>query len=78
MKDPIYFTLKKRFNDIYAVDPSDLESPYLTNIYKWLTGPIKTFPFRLIIPLSLILSIVAYVILGLLIVKLATLLQSGF
>ena len=78
MNDPIYSQLKRRFNDIYIVETSDLTNPFLTDAYKLLSAPFKTFPFRVIIPLSLVLSLIAYLILGLLIVRLASLLQSGF
>lgn len=78
MNDTLYLLLKKRLNEVYSIEPNDLRHPMLTNMYKRLTHRLKTYPFIVIIPASLLLSLLVYGVIGLLIVRVVSILQFGF
>lgn len=78
MTDKLFAKIERRVDEIYMVAPTDLGFPMLTRLYKLTTGPLKTFPLRFIIPASIILGIAVYLSLGLLLTRLASLLQFGF
>lgn len=73
-----YPGLKRKINEVFIVEPNNLENRWLTSFFKIITLRLKTMPFLLIVPLSLLLVIVLYLIFGHLIVRLASLLQYGF
>jgi len=73
-----YSQLKNSYRRIYAVSPNDLGNQTLTWLYKLLTKPIKALPFLYIGPLSLLGSLVLYLLLGKFVIKLVNLLQYGF
>lgn len=67
-----------KLDEVFWLEPTNLGFSFLTNIYKLLTGQLKTKPLLIIIPVSLIGAIIAYIVLGLSVVKVVTLLQNGF
>ncbi|OGG03902.1 hypothetical protein A2W14_05535 [Candidatus Gottesmanbacteria bacterium RBG_16_37_8] len=60
-----------------AVIPPQTVGP-LTPLYKRLVPQFKFFPFKILIPASFVAIIFAYLIFGLKLVKLASLLQLSF
>lgn len=76
--DASYYRLKNKLDEIYLIEPNDLGYPLLTRFYKRFTVHLKSMPFLLIVPSSIFISMVMYVLLGALLVKLATILQYGF
>lgn len=78
MTDRFFESLQKRVDEIYALKPNDLHIPLLTHIYKLSTGPLKVFPFKLLLPASLGASLFLYLILGYVLIRLASILQYGF
>ncbi|PIZ64998.1 hypothetical protein COY14_03290 [Candidatus Roizmanbacteria bacterium CG_4_10_14_0_2_um_filter_36_9] len=66
------------FENIFLLAPNNLHSQRLNRYYKYLTKPLKSMPFYLIIPLSVSIAMLAYALLGRLIIHLVTLLQHGF
>lgn len=73
-----YSDLKNAYRRIYTVSPNDLGNHALTGFYKLLTKPVKTMPFLYLAPLSLIGSLILYLLLGRFVIKLVNLLQYGF
>lgn len=78
MNDKVYSRLRKQFNDIYSVEPTDLGIPWLTKLYKKLSKYIKVFPFRVFVPLSAFFALLIYILFGLLVIRLVSVLQYGF
>ncbi len=74
----IPYRLKHKLREVYTIEPNNLGNARLTVIYKIFTSFLKQVPFLYVIPLSGIFSIVLYILIEGLIVKLATLLQYGF
>lgn len=74
----ISLKLKQKLNEVYLIEPNDVGISYLTFWYKRTTRYLKNLPFIIIIPLSFIFALFAYLILGQLLVRLVTLLQYGF
>lgn len=70
--------LKHKLDEVYFVEPNDLGNHYLTTVYKVTTSFLKQMPFIFVIPLSVLLSVMLYVLVGGLVVRLATILQYGF
>jgi len=70
--------LKNVYRRMYFVTPNDLGNHTLNWLYKLLTRPIKTLPFLYFIPISLVSSIILYLLLGRFVIKLVSLLQYGF
>lgn len=78
MNDAIYTHLKKRYNEIYSIEPQAFRNTHLQRIFDFYARHLKTFPFRIFIPLSAIISIGTLLVLGVLLARLVTLLQYGF
>lgn len=78
MSDKVYSHLKKKFDEIYTVPPNELKYPMLTHLFKLITGPLKFFPFRLLMPVAILITVILYLVLGVLSVNLASILQYGF
>lgn len=78
MNDKMFETLRQKVKEVYALEPNDLHFPLLTSAYKFSTRPLKTFPFKLIIPVSIAAGIFAYVVIGILITRAVSILQYGF
>ena len=69
---------QNKLEEVFLVEPTNLGSSFLTNIYKLLTRNLKTKPLLIIIPVSFLVSIAIYIALGLSVVKVVSLLQNGF
>jgi len=63
---------------IYDLQPNNLHVPFLTNLYKLCTRPLKSLPFLYIVPVSLFIALAMYFVFGSLLIKLVSLLQHGF
>ncbi|PIV09363.1 hypothetical protein COS31_03250 [Candidatus Roizmanbacteria bacterium CG02_land_8_20_14_3_00_36_15] len=74
----INLRLRKKLNEVYVIGPNDLGSAVLNNLFKKTTGYFKTAPFIIVIPLSLLITILIYLFFGFLLVRLVSLLQYGF
>ena len=74
----IDYRLKHKLQEVYVLKPNDLGNYRLTALYKTMTSFLKSMPFIYIIPLSTLFSVMLYLAIGTLIVKLTTLLQYGF
>lgn len=72
------FKIKKAANEIYFVSPNDLGHPKLNNWYKWITHFFKTAPFLVVVPLSILMAILIYLIFRKMVINLVSLLQYGF
>jgi len=70
--------LDAQLDRIFELKPNDLHLPFLTNIYKLLTSPLKSLPVVYIIPISLGIAVVIYLVFGPIVVRLVSLLQHGF
>jgi len=71
-------TLKARLDDIYEVEPNNLEFYPVSWLYRAMTRPVKKMPFIFIIPISIVMAVCLYLLFGQLVIKLVTLLQNGF
>ncbi len=78
MNDKVYSRLRKHFNEVYSIEPNDLAIPFFTKIYKRVTPYVKSFPFRIFIPASLVVAAILYLLLGGYFIRLVTILQYGF
>jgi len=70
--------LLRQFDQISALPPNDLHSRMLTSLYKFFTAPLKKMPFAYIVPLSLGVAFLMYLVTGKMLINLVTLLQYGF
>jgi hypothetical protein len=70
--------LRKKLHDVYAMEPNNLGPDWMTWMYKRVSSPLKSMPFFIIIPVSGLIAVTAYVILGRFAIALVSLLQHGF
>lgn len=70
--------VKQKLDEVFIVEPNNLGLVTLTNIYKKLTKSLKIVPFVYLIPLSLLIVLLVYYLLGIYLVRLVSLLQYGF
>lgn len=70
--------LKHKLEEVFVMEPNDLGNDALTSIFKRISVFFKVMPFMYILPLSIAISCVLYIVFGTLIVKLVSLLQYGF
>jgi hypothetical protein len=70
--------LRKKFHDVYVMEPNNLGPDWMTKSYKLITSPLKSMPFFIIIPVSGVISVASYILLGRLAISLVSLLQHGF
>lgn len=66
----------KKIEEIFYIRPNDLEWAPLTNFYKKIASRLKVMPFFIIIPLSILLSIFSYFLLGYFLIKLVSFFQK--
>lgn len=78
MNDAIYTDLKKRYNEIYSLKPQSFRSSYMQGLFNFIARHLKTFPFKVFIPVSMGFAMVLLFIFGVFIVRLVTILQYGF
>lgn len=69
---------KKKLEEVFFITPNNLGIDFLTDIYKRITAPIKIMPFIFILPLSLFIALILYMILRVSAIRLTNLLQHGF
>jgi hypothetical protein len=74
----INFRMKQKMNEVFSIESNDLGFNFLTNYFKKFTAYLKVAPFIYIIPITFLVSISLYFILGRFLVKLVTVLQYGF
>lgn len=74
----INYRLRRKFNEVYSLEPNNLLFRPLTFLYKKVTGYFKTAPFIIVVPLSFLIAIGLYFVFGYLLVRLTTILQYGF
>lgn len=72
------YRIHKKLEETFSLEPNDLGVGFLTAVYKKTTSYLKSLPFLIIIPLSFLVAVLLYLLIGGLAVKLATLLQYGF
>lgn len=74
--DEFYRSLVAKMHQVAVVPPQNVG--FLTPFYKKLVPQLKYFPFKTLIPLSLLAIFMAYLIFGTWLVRLAELLQLSF
>ena len=74
----INLRMKQKLNEVFSVEPNDLGTDYLTLPFKKITARLKTIPFAYVIPLTFLISLFLYFILGKLLIRIVTTLQYGF
>jgi len=74
----INLRLKKKLNEVFSIEPNDLGFNSLTFYFKKITAYFKVIPFVYVIPFTFLISLVLYLLLGKLLVRLVTILQYGF
>ena len=74
--DKFYRELVIKMHEVSVVPPQTVGP--LTPVYKIVVRELKFFPFKVIIPLSFLFILAAYLIFGPGLVKLAEALQAGF
>ena len=72
------YQLQQKLDEVYSVEPNDLGVDLLTFIYKKSTSYLKSLPFVIIIPLSLFIAVLVYLLIGRIAIKVTSLLQYGF
>lgn len=72
------YQLRKKLGETFIVSPNDLGVKTLTNWYKKITSYLKTAPFLIVVPLSFLIGLFAYILLNHFLVKVVSLLQYGF
>jgi len=70
--------ISKKYREIFAVKPNSLGNPLFDLLYKSVVRFFKTAPFVVIIPTVMLMVVLIYLIVGPLLVRLASMLQYGF
>lgn len=78
MTDKVYSHLKRRYNEVYSVEPNTLHSNVGDIVFKRISGQLKSFPFKILVPLACVFAFLLYVMFDAFIVSLVSLLQYGF
>lgn len=71
-------SFQKRLNEVFLLEPNNLGAGFLTNLYKKIVARFKVAPFIILIPTSFMISALAYLVFGYLLINLVSLLQYGF
>ncbi|MEK7634250.1 MAG: hypothetical protein AAB437_05400 [Patescibacteria group bacterium] len=74
----INLRMKQKLNEVFSVESNDLGANFLTNYFKRFTAYLKVAPFVYIIPITFLVSVSLYFLLGRFLIKLVTVLQYGF
>jgi len=74
----INLRMKQKLNEVFSIEPNDLGIDWLTFYFKKITAYFKVIPFVYVIPITFLISLVLYLLLGKLLVRLVTILQYGF
>jgi len=78
MSDKLYTQLKKHYDDVFAIEPTTFNNPLFTRLYKTVGQYVKHSPFRIVIPLSLLLTFSLFSIFGFFIIRVVSFFQHGF
>lgn len=70
--------MRQKMNEVFSIETNELGVNFMTNYFKKFTAYLKVAPFIYIIPLTFIISVFLYFVLGRLLIKLVTVLQYGF
>lgn len=71
-----YPLLEKKLEEISFPAPQDLG--FATGVYKKVTAPLKTAPWKILLPVSFLVSVAVWQIMGKLFVRLVSVLQAAF
>ena len=74
----INLRLKQKMDEVFSIEPNELGTGYLTTFFKKITSYLKTMPFIYVIPLTFLITVFMYFVLGKFLIKLVTVLQYGF
>ncbi len=74
----INIRLKKKLNEVFSIEPNDLGIDFLTFYFKKITAYLKIIPFVYVIPFAFLISLILYLLLGKLLIRLVTFLQYGY
>lgn len=74
----INLRMKQKLNEVFSVEPNDLGVGFLTLYFKKITAYFKVIPFVYIIPFTFLISLILYLLLGRLLIRVATIMQYGF
>jgi hypothetical protein len=72
----LYLLLEKKMEEVNLVSPQNLGM--LTPLYKKTTAYLKISPWKILLPASFILCVLAQLTMGHLMIKTASVLQSAF
>lgn len=72
------FRMKQKLNEVFSIEPNDLEVDFLTYYFRKITAYLKTMPFVYVIPLAFLISLILYLLLGKLLIRFVTILQYGY
>lgn len=72
------FRLKKKLNEVFSIEPNDLGINFLNFYFRKITASLKTIPFAYIVPFTFLISLILYLFLGKLLIRLVTILQYGY
>jgi|GEM_PF-817770 len=70
--------LDAELDRIFDLKPNDLSFPFLTNMYKFFTHPLKSLPLLYIVPISFFGAVLMYLLFGHMVIRFVSLLQYGF
>jgi len=74
----INLRLTRKMNEVFSIEPNDLGLNLFTNYFRKVTSYLKTAPFIVVIPLTILISLFLYLVFGRLLIKLVTILQYGY
>lgn len=78
IKSKEFLKLEEKYKEIYSLAPNNLGSELMSKLYKYITKPLKVLPFIYILPISFLIAVAMYLVIGRLTISLASLLQYGF
>ena len=74
----INLRLKQKMDEVFSIEPNELGTGFLTNYFRKITAYLKVMPLIYIIPLTFLITVFMYFVLGKFLIKLVTVLQYGF
>ena len=74
--DENYRLLKEKLEEVSLVTPQNIGA--LTPFYKKTTSFLKNTPWKIVLPVSFLLSVVLFRLSGLISIKIVSVLQSAF
>lgn len=78
MNQRTYSDLRNHYKEVFVLEPNDLHFPLATKIFKKFSPLLKIFPFRVFVPLSVLGTVLLYILFGAIVIRLVTVLQYGF